>query len=198
MSALKEKLANDYLKIVNDFEVVKKTASDILKELVEGIEKIDFKLLAFPEIATLTKRLAEIELKLKKSKNEVLEAEAEMIAKKLNGFKLQKKHYLVDCIEQLIKIAESKNWGLCKKDNVIFLYNGEYWEELSKEAFQFFLGNVALKMGVNKYDAKIHTFKEELFKQFLTAGYLESPKISKSNILINLANGTFEIKGKNK
>ena len=196
MTALKEMIATDYLKIADELEVVEKTCTDILRELVDGITKIDFTLLAFPEIEVLKKRLAEIEIKLKKSKDEVLETEAEGINKKLNNFKLQKKHYLVDCIGQLIAIAESKNWGLCKKDNVIFLYNGAYWEEVSKEAFQFFLGNVALKMGVNKYDAKIHTFKEELFKQFLTAGYLESPKISKSNILINLENGTFDINGK--
>ena len=164
MSALKELIAKDYLKVVEGLEVTQKTCTDILKELVDGIDKIDFKLLAFPEISELTKRIATLESQLKNTKNEVLEAEAEMIQKKLNSFKLQKKHYLIDCIGQLIKIAESKNWGLCKKDNIIFLYNGTYWEELSKEAFQFFLGNVALKMGVNKYDAKIHTFKEELFK----------------------------------
>lgn len=198
MSALKEKLENDYLKIVSEFETVQKTSTEILKELIEGIVKIDFKLLAFPEISTLSIRLAEIEIELKKAKNEVLEAEADMITKKLNSFKLQKKHYLVDCIGQLIAIAESNNWGLCKKDNVIFLYNGSYWEEVSKEAFQFFLGNVAYKMGVNKYDAKIHTFKEELYKQFLAEGFLESPKISKNNILINLENGTFDINGKTK
>lgn len=198
MTTLKEKLANDYLKIVDEFEEEQKTSNDILKELIEGIEKQNFKMLAFPEIVELTKRLSEIETLLKNSKDEVLGAEAEMITKKLNSFKLQKKHYLVDCIGQLIAIAESNNWGLCKKDNVIFLYNGSYWEEVSKEAFQFFLGNVALKMGVNKYDAKMHTFKDELFKQFLTAGYLDSPKFSKNNILINLENGTFDINGKSK
>lgn len=196
MTALKEMIANDYLKITNDLEIIEQNSTDILRELVDGITKIDFKLLAFPEIEGLKKRYTEIEIELKKSRNEILEIEAEEISKKINGFKLQKKHYLVDCIGQLIEIAEGKNWGLCKKDNVIFLYNGTYWEEVSKETFQFFLGNVALKMGVNKYDAKIHTFKEELFKQFMTAGYLESPKISKNNILINLLNGTFDIKGK--
>ena len=154
MGALKEKLANDYLKIAEGFEVVQKSCTDILKELIDGIEKIDFKLLAFPDYATLTNRLAEIEIELKKAENEVMEAEADMITKKLNGFKLQKKHYLVDCIGQLIEIAESKNWGLCKKDNVIFLYNGAYWEEVSKDTFQFFLGNVALE--INLLTLEIH------------------------------------------
>lgn len=198
MSALKQMIADDYLKIAEGFEVVQKSCTDILKELINGIEKIDFKLLAFADYGTSIKRLAEIEAELKKADNEILVAEADMITKKLNGLKLQKKHYLVDCIGQLIKVAENNNWGLCKKDNVIFLYNGEYWEEVSKEAFQFFLGSVAFKMGVNKYDAKIHTFKEELYKQFLAEGFLESPKIDKNNILINLQNGTFDINGKSK
>ena len=195
MTALKELIATDYLKVVEGLEVEQKNFNDILNELIFGIEKVDFRFLALEKEF---ERIATIEKELKKGKSEVLEAEAEMLNKKVNDFKLQKKHYLVDCIGQLIKIAESKNWGLCKKDNIIFLYNGTYWEELSKEAFQFFLGNVALKMGVNKYDAKIHTFKEELFKQFLTEGYLEKPTIGKNDILINLENGTFEIKGKSK
>jgi putative DNA primase/helicase len=198
MISIKEMLATDHLKRVKEFEVVKKTSTDILREIIEGIEKIDFKLLAFADYGTSIKRLAEIEAELKKADNEILVAEADMITKKLNGLKLQKKHYLVDCIGELIKIAENNNWGLCKKDNVIFLYNGEYWEEVSKDAFQFFLGSVAFKMGVNKYDAKVYNFKEELFKQFLAEGFLESPKIDKNNILINLENGTFEINGKSK
>ena len=73
------------------------------------------------------------------------------------------------------------------------MYNGSYWTELDKEAFQSFLGNVALKMGVEKFKCKIHTFKDELFKQFMADGYLATPQINKDNVLINLQNGTFEI-----
>jgi putative DNA primase/helicase len=48
-------------------------------------------------------------------------------------------------------------------------------------------------MGVEKFKCKIHTFKDELFKQFLADAYLPTPKTNKKNVLINLENGTFEI-----
>ena len=49
-------------------------------------------------------------------------------------------------------------------------------------------------MGVQKFTCKIHTFKDELFKQFLADAYLPTPKTNKKSVLINLQNGTFEIK----
>ena len=193
MNALKNIITKDYLKIVEEFKVEQKNSDDILKELESSIGEIDFKLLAFPATIKLEERLCDIKTKLKKGKDETLETEAEAIIKKLSGFKLQKKHYLVDCIGQLLKIAEANKWGLCKKDGFIFLFNGAYWIELNKESFQYFLGNVALKMGVEKYNAKMHTFKDELHKQFLAEAHLDTPKINKGNVLINLNNGTFEI-----
>ena len=78
------------------------------------------------------------------------------------------------------------------------MYNGSYWTEIDKENFQSFLGNVALQMGVEKFKCKIHTFKDELFKQFMADAYLPTPQINKNNVLINLQNGTFEITPKNK
>jgi putative DNA primase/helicase len=72
-------------------------------------------------------------------------------------------------------------------------YNKENKVEFDKESFQSFLGNVALKMGVDKFRGKIHTFKDELFKQFMADSYLPTPKSNKKNVLINLQNGTLEI-----
>lgn len=191
--ALKSIVTNDFLKIEKDLEEEQKTSEDILKELVNSIVEIDFKLLAYPDIVNLEARLSEIKKILKNGKNETLEIEAETIEKKLSGFKLNKNHYLILCVEQLLKIAESNKWGLCKKDGFIFLYDGTYWNELGKESFQHFLGNVALKMGVEKFKCKIHTFKDELYKQFLAESYLETPKTNKDNVLINTQNGTMEI-----
>jgi putative DNA primase/helicase len=192
-SSLKKMVADDYLKIVNDLNVEPKTNDNILKELVNSVNKVDFKILAFPEITDLTNRLAEVLDILKIGKDENLEMEVEMLEKKLLNFKLNKNHFLVLCIEQLLKLAIENDWGLCKKDGVIYLYNGSYWSEISKEGFQHFLGNIALKMGVEKFKSKIYTFKDELHKQFLADAYLETPIINRNKVLINLLNGTYEI-----
>ncbi|MCG8902407.1 DNA primase [Tenacibaculum finnmarkense] len=107
--------------------------------------------------------------------------------------KLQKKHYLVSCIEILLKNVNDNGFSLCRKNEQIYLFNSEYWELLNEENFKDFLGKVALKMGVQKYDAKHHLFKEELYKQFLSDAGLEEIKSASTTTLINFNNGTFEI-----
>jgi putative DNA primase/helicase len=110
--------------------------------------------------------------------------------------KLQKKHYLVACIELLLNTVNDKGFSLCRKNEFIYLFNSEYWENISDELFKDFLGEVALKMGVNKFDAKHHLFKDELYKQFIADAGLKEIKPINGTTLINLNNGTFEINNK--
>jgi putative DNA primase/helicase len=107
--------------------------------------------------------------------------------------KLQKKHYLVASIELLIKTVNDNGFSLCRKSKFIYLFNSEYWENVNDELFKDFLGNVALKMGIDKYDAKHHLFKDELYKQFIADAGLKEIKPVNGTTLINLNNGTFEI-----
>ncbi|MGG7036269.1 MAG: DUF5906 domain-containing protein [Flavobacterium sp.] len=192
---LKNLITNDIIRLTDSIEPIQNTTDDILQELTKSIGQIDFMLLAFPESAEITKQFDVLNKKLLKGL-ELSESEDKLydeLAKKMQKFKLSKNHYLILCIEQLLKIAVANKWGLCKKNGFIYLYNGSYWSEIDKECFQSFLGNVALKMGVEKFKCKIHTFKDELFKQFMADAYLPTPKTKKNNVLINLLNGTFEI-----
>lgn len=107
--------------------------------------------------------------------------------------RLQKKHYLVASIEIVLKSANDNGFSLCRKNDFIYLFNSQYWENVEVEVFKDFLGNAALKMGVDKYDAKHHLFKDDLYKQFLTDAGLKEIKPDDSTTLINLQNGTFEI-----
>ena len=107
--------------------------------------------------------------------------------------KLQKKHFLVACIELLLKTVNDNGFSLCRKNEFIYLFNSEYWENVSDEVFKDFLGDVALKMGVDKFDAKHHLFKDELYKQFIADAGLKEIKPANGTTLINLNNGTFEI-----
>lgn len=168
---------------------------DVLQELINTIPKLDFIILAFPELVEVLEQLNYFDEILSNGKELTDEQNQEysQLSKKLKFVKLTKSHYLIICIEQLLKIAKTNNWGLCKKNGFIYLYNSCYWSEIDKERFQFFLGNVALTMGVEKFKGKIHTFKEELFKQFMADAYLPTPKGKLNSILINLLNGTFEI-----
>lgn len=107
--------------------------------------------------------------------------------------KLQKKHFLVACIELLLKIVNLNEFSLCRKNELIYLFNSEYWENVKEEDFKDFLGDVALKMGIDKFDAKHHLFKDELYKQFIADAGLKEIKPNNKTTLINLKNGTFEI-----
>jgi putative DNA primase/helicase len=73
------------------------------------------------------------------------------------------------------------------------LYNGTFWAEIDKETFQKFLGEAAEFQTVPIFDARLYSFREQLFKQFLGTAYLPTPEVNNNTVLINLQNGTFEI-----
>jgi putative DNA primase/helicase len=139
---------------------------DILNQLIEQFGKVDFEALAFPDTD---------------NSNET------------DKSKLREKHFLVLSIENVRNVAGKNNWGLCKNHDFIYLYNGSYWANIDKEAFQKFLGDAAERMEVPKFSAKLYLFREKLFKQFLSEAYLPAPEANKDLVCINLKNGTFEI-----
>ena len=199
MEEVKKVIESEIIKLSKELVPVEKTVDDVLKELSDSIRTINFELLAFPDIEKIKNQIENLEKFVlnedgsynKENTNEF--EKYKKLNKQLNGYRLSKNHYLVLCIEQLLKNAKANNWGLCKKNGFIYLYNGFYWIEINKESFQSFLGSVALKMGVEKFKGKIHTFRDELFRQFMADAYLPTPKANKQNVLINLQNGTFEI-----
>lgn len=178
---------------------IKKTATFILKELIGSIEKVDFEILAFPDIEKTREDIEKLKPFTHKedgslSKEHPKEFEEyKILSKKINSCKLTNNHYLVLCVEQVLEVAKTNNWGLCKNGIFIYLYSSSHWIVIEKDLLQNFLGKTALKMGVEKFKAKIHTFKEDLFKQFLTEAYLPKPEVKQENVLINLLNGTYEI-----
>lgn len=106
---------------------------------------------------------------------------------------LKKKHYLVSAIEGILDLAKLNHWGLCKKHDFIYLYNGAYWSLLSEDELKEFLGRAAEKMGIDKFDCRHYVFRDQLYKQFLSAAHLPEPKQKENLVLINLQNGTFEV-----
>lgn len=196
----KKLIANDIVKLINNVEVVKqKTPNDILQELTKSIGKIDFNILAFPDIEAVRNSINELkpfvfnEDGSINKKNKIEFEQHKNFQKKLDGYRLSKNHYLILCIEKLLEIANANKWDLSKNEAFIYLYNGFYWNEICKELLQSFLGKTALIMGVEKFKAKIHTFQDELFKQFMVEAYLPKPEPKPNCVLINLQNGTFEI-----
>lgn len=158
--------------------------TEILQQLIEQFEPLDFELLAFPQAEKLRERLEKAVPGSEQAKD---------IQRELDKLKLNLKHYLVLSIENALQFAEKNRWGLCKNHDFIYLYNGAFWAEIDKETFQKFLGEAAEQMGVAKFSARFYQFREQLFKQFLATAYLPTPEPDANTVLINLQNGTFEI-----
>ena len=175
--------------------------TEILNQLIEQIEPLDFVLLAFPEIEqlradfdTLEKMLANTEGSINTKDNNKKELEQwKDLKKQIERLKLSTKHYYILSIDNVLQVAENKQWNICMNLGFIYLYNSAFWSNIDKEAFQKFLGRAALKMGVTKFQAKDHKFRDLLFKQFLSEAYLPTPEPAKDSVFINLKNGTFEI-----
>jgi len=170
----------------------------ILDELLECFEPYDFEKAVFPQTEKLREKYMKLQSQLTNpdgslKKDATIEGELNELQKQLKGFRLTQKHYIIESIENVLRVAEQKQWGICKNANFIYLYNGAYWANIDKEIFQNFLGNAAERMGVAKYESRWVEFRDKMFRQFLSASYLPKPEPAKGVVLINLKNGTFEI-----
>lgn len=187
--------------LLNHIEQLKgksKTATphaEILQQLIEQFEPLDFEALAFPQAEKLREELFKLESDKESwgDGSNPKQIRRKGLQKQLDKLKLNLKHYLVLSIENALKMAENNRWGLCKNHDFIYLYNGTFWAEIDKETFQKFLGEAAEQMGVAKFSARYYQFREQLFKQFIATAYLPTPESNKDTVLINLQNGTFEI-----
>ncbi|MBJ6119634.1 DNA primase [Pontibacter sp. BT310] len=109
------------------------------------------------------------------------------------GQNLKQKHYYVIAVENILRTAEKMHWGMCRNNGCIYLFNGCFWQQVEEAVLKDFLGRAAEKMGIDRFDARYHLFKEQLYRQFLASARLQKAVKRKGTVLINLQNGTFEI-----
>jgi len=159
-----------------------RTNSDVLKTLLDDVKPVGFQEIVYPEVAELWKRLSE----------ETDDNEKGKAAEKIKQFRVTDRQKHVVIVEELLRLATARQWGICKNAAFVYLFNGSFWRELDKEVLQKFLGDSAERMNMQRYVARQYVVRENLFKQFLTTGFQAMPE-NNDKILINLRNGTFEI-----
>jgi putative DNA primase/helicase len=109
-----------------------------------------------------------------------------------NDEKPKQNHFLIITIEEILSLAKKYDWGICRKHDFIYLYNGAYWKKINIDDLKSFLGEASEKLGVEKFKARHYRFRDELYKQFMTTAVL--PTLQETNkVKINLLNGTFEV-----
>lgn len=164
-----------------------KTPEQLLNELLGCVTKISFRERAHgKKYVDLKKKIAEL-----KSSG----AEQEIISealKDLEKFKVSRKQYVILVIKIVNELAQKNDWSLCQRNDAIYLFNGKYWQQIDSDLIKWFLGEAALKMGVNWEDAEHFQFREELFRQFISASRLKTLEPAPGTVLINLQNGTLE------
>lgn len=113
-------------------------------------------------------------------------------SKENTALKLNRKHYIVIIVSEFLKTVKENKFDLCVKNGKIYLFNGKFWQEESREQFSILLGKVAEKMGADEFDSKHFGFIEDLLKQFFVTAILEEPKKEENTVLMNADNGTVE------
>lgn len=106
---------------------------------------------------------------------------------------ITRKHYIIISNEAILEIAQKNKWSLCMSDGFVYVYNGAYWKQMTKEVLLNFLGKASLLLSVDEFEAKHYRFRLELYNQFLSTAYLPRPVKKGNEVLINLQNGTFVI-----
>jgi putative DNA primase/helicase len=106
---------------------------------------------------------------------------------------VSQRDYRVITVEKLLELVAAKQWGICKRFDFVYLYNGAYWQTLEKDMLMAFLKDVALKMGVPASVGKDYQFRRHLHEQFLADAYLPPAPAQDGVTFVNLGNGTLEL-----
>jgi putative DNA primase/helicase len=173
---------------------------NLTKQLLNKIGQVDFLLLAFPEVEGINKELSNLEPFVlnedgsliqdgyEKESKRYLQLKKELAKKKVN-----KNHIIVNVIKEVLRLAVENNWGLCRNETFIYLYNGAYWLLFDESEITTFLSLAAEKMGVKESNSRYHRFADDIFDQFYFYGNLPKAPPAELTTLINLKNGTFRI-----
>jgi putative DNA primase/helicase len=106
------------------------------------------------------------------------------------------KHYRVLTIQEVLRTADDLNCGLCRNQDFVYAYNGEFWQLIDKDELENFLGEAAERLGIETITARDYEFRNKLFRQFLAQSHLPKPEKQSEAVLINFKNLTFEITAK--
>ncbi len=158
-------------------------ALKLLQNMISALTEVDL-------VETLTNHVGDelVKYQVKSSNEDGHEAYA------VSKTKVPRALYIVAILEEL-KIASVKyNFSMAQQNEMLYLYNGQYWVRVEDDDIKTFLGRAAIKLGYySPADAMTHGFADAAYKQFIISSYLPVPEHNRNVVLINLQNGTYEI-----
>ena len=173
----------------------------IFPAMLKQVGRVDFQLLAFPEIIELRAEHEKWKSLVYNSDGsfntspEGSNAVQEMgkIEDKIAKLKPTQKQIIVLGIEYLLNLCKANKWQLAAQHGRVYVYNGAYWQAVDENDLKQFLGQALEKMGVRFVDAKYFRFRDDLTKQFFTSAHLPAPERDRGTVCINLRNGTLSV-----
>jgi putative DNA primase/helicase len=110
-----------------------------------------------------------------------------------SGQPIKQKHALVLIVDEVLRAAKKRDWGLAKHLDFVYVFTGRHWQQLDKDELKYFLSQAAQALGYSSMESRYYEFQDKLLKQFLAEANLPAPEVDPDTILINLQNGTLEI-----
>jgi len=159
---------------------------EVFPAMLQQVGKVDFQLLAFPEIIELRD-----DLKAAEAGGDVEAVKA--IQKQIDRCKPTQKQIIVLGVDYLLNLCKANQWQLAAQHGRVYVFNGAYWQAVDENDLKQFLGQALEKMGVRFVDAKYFRFRDDLTRQFYISAHLPAPERDRGTVCINLRNGTLTV-----
>lgn len=110
-----------------------------------------------------------------------------------NGGTPNQMEYVVQSVDELIRVAVMEQLDLTQRNGEYLYYNGRFWEKIARDSFYVFLRNAVMRFGVPKDMARYYAFQDKIRSQFRDIANFPFTPIDET-IRINLKNGTLEFR----
>ena len=109
------------------------------------------------------------------------------------AMKVTEMEYVVQTIDELMRIAKVKELDLAQKNGTFYYYNGQFWERMSPDSIKTFIRNATTRFGVPRSLARSYKFEKKAQCQFR---YIANfPFVENDGVVrINLKSNTLELR----
>jgi len=112
----------------------------------------------------------------------------------VDPLKIPQDLYLVAINHEIWKVARNRNWLIAKQHDILYIYNGVFWQRVSDEHIGMFFSVAAAKIGFySPAKARTANFTKQGIAQIHTGAQMMRTDQRDDVVRINLLNGTLEI-----
>jgi len=112
----------------------------------------------------------------------------------VDPLKIPQDLYLVAINHEIWKVARNRNWLIAKQHDILYIYNGVFWQRINDEHIGMFFSVAAAKIGFySPAKARTASFTKQGILQIHTGAQMMRTDQRDDIVRINLMNGTLKI-----